>query len=122
MYPSADSLVNGAFVGLQKRFCAFASSKSVPPTAILNGVDASPFTAIPPLAGAGMLKSSQFADPESPEATVTVIPCAAACSHNALKNALPVPKCASQTLKLRLITSSELLSTTYSAPRVTPSD
>src|SRR5216683_7811976 len=49
IYPSADSLVNGAFAveGAQKVDCVPASSKSVPPTAMLNGVDASPFTAIP---------------------------------------------------------------------------
>ena len=90
---------------------------------MLNGVDAIPFTARPDVAAAAVLKSSQPAPPLSPAETVIVIPCAAACSQRVLMNALVVaPRPASHTPKLRLITSSELLSTTYSAPRNSGSD
>src|SRR5438045_3070494 len=85
---------------------------------MLSGVDAIPLTASPDVAGAGILKSSQPAPPLSPAETVTVIPCAAACSQRELRNALAAAlRPASHTPKLRLIASSELLSTTYSAPR-----
>src|SRR5947199_3438388 len=99
------------------------SSKSVPPTAILNGVDAIPLTARSATAVDWVLKSSQPADPLSPAETVTVIPCAAACCHSAFKKLFSAATSwASHCPKLRLITSSELLSTTYSAPRKSGSD
>src|SRR5260370_1049248 len=88
IYISADANV-GPFVALQYWFggvtgCAEAS-KSVPPIATLNGVDAMPLTASPFVASFGKLNvGSHPADPLSPEETTTVIPCAAACSHNAL--------------------------------------
>src|SRR6266851_1388232 len=113
MYPRADSRVPDAFVELQKLVCVPTSSKSVPPTAMLNGVEAIPLTARPPIAMVAVLKSSQPAEPGSPAATVTVIPWAAACSHNPLKNALPAAvRFASHSLKLRLMMSSVLLSMT----------
>src|SRR5271163_4262764 len=122
MYPRADSLPT-PLVGDQKLLCVVKSSKSVPPTAILKGVDAKPDTARPPEAGAGLVKSSHAADPLSPADMVTVIPWAAACSHNSLNVAFPVlPKLDSHSPKLRLITSSELRSITYSAPMMIGSD
>ena len=54
--------------------------KSVPPTAALKGVEASPFTFSPYCAG--LPGSSQPAEPLSPDDTKTLIPCAAACSHS----------------------------------------
>src|SRR5229473_1300024 len=126
MYPRADSFFPSVeFVALQKPplICVPTSSKSVPPTAILNGVDAIPFTARPCVAVVCVLKLSQPADPLSPADTVTVIPWAAACSHRELRNAfVAAPSPDSHAPKLRLITSSELLSTTYSAPRNSGSD
>src|SRR4029077_4141671 len=126
MYPRADSrLPSVELVALQKPplICVPTSSKSVPPTAMLKGVEAIPLTAIPCVAGDGELKSSQPAVPPSPAETVTVIPWAAACSHSARKKLLlAVPRAASQLPKLRLITSSVLLSITYSAPRNKGSD
>src|SRR5580692_8221580 len=88
IYISADANV-GLFVALQYWFggvtgCAEAT-KSVPPTATLNGVEAIPLTASPFVASFGEFAvGSQPADPLSPVETTTVIPCAAACSHNAL--------------------------------------
>src|SRR6266403_3972701 len=90
IYMSADANV-GPFVGLQNWFggvtgCAVAS-KSVPPTATLKGVEAIPLTARPSTAALGLTplgSGSHPADPLSPVETTTVIPCAAACSHNAL--------------------------------------
>src|SRR6266481_2380505 len=123
IYPRADSRVPTAFVELQKVNWVPTSSKSVPPTAMLNGVDAIPLTASPNVAAVAVLKSSQPAVPLSPADTVTVIPWAAACSQSSLMNALVVaPRPASQTPKLRLITSSELLSMTYSAERTIGSE
>ena len=59
--------------------------KSVPPTAILNGVEASPLTARPNVATSKklLLAGSQAAEPLSPAETKPVMPCAEACSHNA---------------------------------------
>src|SRR6267142_316183 len=126
MYPSADSFFPSVeLVALQKPplICVPTSSKSVPPTAILNGVDAIPFTASPCVAAVAVLKSSHPADPLSPDDTVTVIPWAAACCHRELNNAFVAePSPDSHAPKLRLITSSELLSTTYSALRNSGSD
>ena len=121
IYPSADSFFPSVeLFAFQKPplICVPTSSKSVPPTAMLNGVDAIPLTASPPAAAVAVLKSSHPAVPLSPAETVTVMPWAAACSHRVLRNVLAVaPRPDSHTPKLRLITSSELLSTTYSAPR-----
>src|ERR1700730_1866183 len=89
MYPRADSLPT-PFVVAQKLDCIGVgekSSKSVPPTAMLNGVEANPLTASPCVAVVAVLKLSQPAVPLSPEDTVTVIPWAAACSHNVLRSA-----------------------------------
>ena len=59
--------------------------KSVPPTAVLKGVEASPLTEFPNSAGAGTpLESppaSQEAAPESPVETKTAIPSEAAVCH-----------------------------------------
>src|SRR6266851_4508304 len=114
MYPWADSLPV-PFVELQKPplTCVPTSSKSVPPTATLKGVEANPLTARPPVAtfGLGKLKSSHPADPGSPAAIMTVMPCAAACSQRELKNWFPaVPSALSQAPKLSLITGAILLS------------
>src|SRR5712664_3879962 len=83
IYPRADSLPT-PFVELQKVDCAPTSSKSVPPTATLNGVEANPLTARPSVAAVAVLKLSHPAEPGSPEAIMTVIPCAAACSQREL--------------------------------------
>ena len=113
MYPRADSFPV-PFAVAQKLVCMAAgekSSKSVPPTAVLNGVEAMPLTASPPVATFAVVKSSQPAEPGSPEDTKTLIPCAAACSHRALKNLFPaVPSPDSQAPKLRLIAGAILLS------------
>src|SRR6266702_7338841 len=120
MYPRADSFP-GPFVGLQKLGCVPTSSKSVPPTAMLNGVEARPLTASPKVAVVCALKSSHPAEPGSPAATVTVMPCAAACSQTALYNWLVnVPSEASHAPKLSLIASAILLSTMYKAERSIP--
>src|SRR5215472_13777274 len=84
MYPSADSRVLVALVEPQKVVCLPASSKSVPPTATLNGVEAIPLTARPCTAVDCVVKSSQPAEPLSPAETITEMPCAAACSQTAL--------------------------------------
>src|SRR6267143_334944 len=113
MYPRADSLPGpfGAGGVIQKFACVPTSSKSVPPTATLKGVDAKPLTARPRVAALAVLKLSHPAEPGSPEDTITVMPCAAACSQSALKKLLPdVPKPASQRPKLKLITGAMLLS------------
>ena len=65
------------------------SLNSVPPTATLYGVEASPFTPYPWLAGwvlsapalVAEYATSQPAEPLSPMATKTAIPSAAACCH-----------------------------------------
>src|SRR6267143_2026507 len=110
IYPRADSLPV-PFVGLQKLDCVPTSSKSVPPTATLNGVEANPLTARPRVATVALVKSSHPAEPASPADTNTVMPSAAACSQSLLKKLLPaVPNPASQAPKLRLITGARLLS------------
>ena len=84
------------------------TSKSVPPTATLKGVDASPLTWRPPCACCWVSKSSQPADPASPAATVTVMPCEAACSQKLLMSWFPVvPWKASHPVKLtfRMLTA-----------------
>src|SRR6266704_4367294 len=73
MYPSADSRPV-PLVELQKVVCLPASSKSVPPTATLNDVEAIPLTAKPPVATACVVKSSHPAEPLSPAETIAVIP------------------------------------------------
>jgi hypothetical protein len=85
MYPLAEAGTGGAvevFAAFQNVVWLFASSKSVPPMATLNGVDASPLTATPP--DAALAGLSQAADPLSPAEITTVIPSAAACCHRAL--------------------------------------
>src|SRR5207248_11754687 len=88
MYDLADDWDPVAFVVFQ--YCArfVASSKSVPPTATLKGVEARPLTARPNCA-APRNAGSHPAEPESPAATMMVIPWAAPCSHRLLWNALP---------------------------------
>jgi hypothetical protein len=61
-------------LGLKKLLCFPTSSKSVPPTATLKGVEAVPLTAIPLVATVAVLKSSQPSEPPSPAETITVIP------------------------------------------------
>src|SRR5579859_4771419 len=84
MYDKAEFCNGEEFVGLQNWDWLPASSKSVPPTATLNGVEATPLTDRPACAVFSLVKASHAADPLSPEATSTVMPCAAACSHMAL--------------------------------------
>jgi len=122
IYPFAEAgtgAVVEVIVVSQNVDCVPASSKSVPPTATLNGVDAVPLTAIP---WAGFCAvafypadasegSSHPADPLSPDDTETVIPSAAACCHMALISAL-LSNC-SQRPKLTLITGAILLSMMY---------
>src|SRR5256885_3297533 len=122
IYPVTDCCVPAAFVEFQNMVCLPTSSKSVPPTAMLNGVEARPLTARPWFATVAVLKSSQPAEPGSPAETNTVMPCAAACSHNAFKKAFSAPKPASQAPKLRLMMSSVLLSTAYKEDNSNPPD
>src|SRR5713101_661409 len=88
MYPNADAGTGGVvdvFAVVQKVAWLLASSKSVPPSATLNGVDANPLTASPCVAAfwfAG--PGSQPAEPLSPAEITTVMPSAAACCHNEL--------------------------------------
>src|SRR6266478_2041982 len=87
IYPRADSRVPTAFVELQKVNWVPTSSKSVPPIAMLNGVDAIPLTASPRVAAswfAGAVAGSHAAEPLSPAEITTVIPSAAACCHKEL--------------------------------------
>src|SRR5258707_11292271 len=84
IYPLADTCVEAPFVEFQNVDCMLAWSKSVPPIATLNGVDARPLTAMPPAADVAEFGSSHPADPLSPAETTTVIPCAAACCQSAL--------------------------------------
>src|SRR5579862_2490091 len=80
MYPLAEAPL--VFVVFQKfKMLLEFWLKSVPPTAVLNGVEASPLTAKPCVATSGLaVVGSQPAEPLSPEETITVIPCADACS------------------------------------------
>src|SRR3954470_1492685 len=96
------------------------SLNSVPPTAMLFGVEASPLTAwIVPTAA---VLASQPAAPVSPVLTKAVIPSAAACVHRLFQKVLPVaPRLCSQRPKLVLITGATLLFTMYCAERLTPS-
>jgi len=76
MYPFAEAGTGAVvlvFVVLQKVDCVPESSKSVPPTATLNGVEAVPLTPIPCVALVTLFGSSQPAEPLSPEETDTVI-------------------------------------------------
>ena len=73
----------GLLVAFQYREGSLKSSKSVPPTATLNAVEATPLTAKPNCAAVPS-PPSHVAEPLSPEATTTVIPSEAACSHKAL--------------------------------------
>ena len=81
MYPVADASVPVVFAEFQYLAFAPPSLNCVPPTATLLGVDASPPTANPECAGRVSEGSSQSADPASPAATKTEMPCAAACCH-----------------------------------------
>src|SRR5258706_5424160 len=84
MYPLADACPGVVFVVFQYGAGLFLSSKSVPPTATLNGVEANPLTASPLTADVSVFGSSQPADPLSPLAIKTVIPSEAACCHREL--------------------------------------
>src|SRR5215470_14447759 len=125
MYPFAEAGTGAAvlvLVASQKVDWVPESSKSVPPTATLNGVEAVPLTAMPFVAFDSLLGSSHPADPLSPAETETVIPSAAACCQRAFKNPFPaVPWPASHCPKLSLITGAMLLSTMNSAEASTPS-
>src|SRR5215472_15412808 len=74
MYPSADSREPAALVELQNVVWVPTSSKSVPPTATLNGVEAMPLTARPAVAVFSVVKSSHPAEPLSPAETITEMP------------------------------------------------
>src|SRR5215470_4591912 len=118
----ADAAVVFALVEFQNVFWVPASSKSVPPTATLKGVEAVPLTAMPLVALDSLFGSSQPAEPLSPEETETVIPSAAACCQSAFKNEFPAAPCpASHCPKLSLMTGATLLSTINSAEASTPS-
>src|SRR5215470_2888626 len=88
MYPIADACVLFVLAEFQKVLVVFTSSKSVPPTATLNGVDAVPLIAMPCVALFSLFGLSHPADPLSPDETETVIPSAAACCHSPLMNVL----------------------------------
>src|SRR5690242_8660047 len=96
------------------------SLNSVPPTAILKGVEARPLT--PCCVPEGALGESQPAAPLSPAETNAVIPCAAACDQRAFQKAFSAAgNAASQAPKLVLITGATLLLTMNCAERSTPS-
>src|ERR1700684_29595 len=87
MYLSAEACVVGSLVGLQYAAGLKKSpAKSVPPTAMSNGVDASPLIARPSRARVAVSKLSHPAEPPSPADTNALMPSAAACSHTAFKN------------------------------------
>src|SRR5712692_3045315 len=90
IYPFADAGTGAVLVVVvvcQNVPWLVTSSKSVPPTATLNGVDAVPLTEIPSVAAVSVPESpSHSAEPLSPDDTVTLIPCAAACSQSAFWN------------------------------------
>src|SRR5260370_40167341 len=87
MYPNADAGTGGVvdvFAVVQKVAWLLASSKSGPPSATLNGVDANPLTPSPCVAAfwfAGPGAGSQPAGPLSPPEITTVVPSSAACCH-----------------------------------------
>jgi hypothetical protein len=83
MYPKPEEK-SGAFALFQYVGAVAPSLNSVPPTAMLYGVDAAPFTANPWVAAIPAAALSQPAAPLSPAATSTVMPSAAACCHKAL--------------------------------------
>src|SRR5579862_8905252 len=82
MYDFAEANPVPLFVVFQKVEGFAASSKSVPPTATLKGVEAEPLICSPSVETLARTSGSQPAEPLSPAATITVMPCAAACSHN----------------------------------------
>src|SRR5580700_780886 len=88
------------------------SLNSVPPTAVVNGVDAGKPTDTGPDAVVSESGLSQLLAPESPVAATNVIPCAAACSATcSSKSAYEAPASDSQSEKLSVITSARSLST-----------
>src|SRR5215831_4690776 len=99
------------------------SLNSVPPTAVLNGVEARPLTAGPPVAGVELgFGSSHPAFPLSPADTNTLMPSAAACWNKPFQKAFSAPpRRRSHCPKLMLITSARLFSTMKAAERSTPS-
>src|SRR5579872_3124065 len=94
------------------------SLNSVPPTAVLNGVEAKPLTVAPPAAGVELgALGSHPAAPVSPDETKALIPCAAACSHTASQNEFPpVPSACSQLPKLTFMIGARFSSTIKLAP------
>src|SRR5690349_8536587 len=111
IYPFTETPLE-VFVLLQKVASRPFSSNSVPPTAVLKDVEAMPLTAKPCVAGVGCTEKSHPAAPLSPEATITLIPWAAACCQSPLKNAFSAaPRSDSQAPKLTLITGARSWST-----------
>src|SRR5215469_10052689 len=88
MYPSAEPLPHGELAGDQNKEGLAASLNSVPPTQMLYGVEQRPLTPAAPAPELCQYPAHPAA-PLSPAAATTVIPCAAACCHNALMNCLP---------------------------------
>src|ERR1700685_956869 len=123
MYINAEACVVGSLVGLQyaaglKKF----PPKSVPPTAMSNGVDAAPLIARPSRARVSVSKLSHPAEPPSPADTNALMPSAAACSHTAFQNWFPaVPRCSSHCPKLMLEIEAMLWSAKYCAESAMPS-
>src|SRR5580658_6545193 len=90
MYPSAVARFDPLFQKVASAPPFTVSLNSVPPTDVLNGVELKPFTASWVRSLAGKTKSgSQAAAPVSPDATKTLIPCAAACSNNKFQKVFP---------------------------------
>ena len=89
IYDLTEAWVVVLFVVLQYADKLLKSLKSVPPKATLKGVEATPLTLKPLTATFAGFPWSQVSEPLSPDATLTVIPWAAACSQIALKKALP---------------------------------
>src|SRR5271166_3681810 len=100
MNPFAERWVTGSFVAetyfvksAPSSFGPARTPKSVPPTAMFQGVEARPLTSSPYCANVSVFGSSQPAEPESPVETVTEMPCAAARFHNPSKSVFPeVPR------------------------------
>src|SRR6185503_18193175 len=113
--PSADER-SGLLPAAQK--IPAPSLNSVPPTAMLFGVEAIPLTAW--MVPTGAVFASQPAAPVSPVLTKAVMPSAAACAHRLFQKVFPVaPRLCSHKPKLVLMTGATLLFTAYCAESVT---
>src|ERR1041385_2978934 len=93
---------------------ASGSSNSVPPIDVLYGVEEMPLTAITSVPGSPKKPpaGAHAVDDESPLATKTLMPWAAACCHRLLQKAFPSgPRFCSQLVKLTLTICARFCST-----------